>query len=648
MIRILVVVPYEELFDPVRLYLAGVDTKDFQIELEHIVGTDSEAVERPGVDIVVARGMTMKALARANPSLHLVDIPITAGDLIAALWKHRESRGRGPVGILLTDTGICDQEQLRELTGIPIQLRQCETEAELFAAVDELREGGIESFIGGLTLCRRCRDLGLDHFHIKSGEEAMTGALNQAIAAARSLNRERTRRNLVSTLLNNAEDAILALSNEGRVIAANTKAEELFLPSGGPEAGNRGPREGGALEGVLLAEALPEAICPSTAGELGGRELVRSFGGQLWLVKILPIVLGEERFGSLVTCRDAEELREAESRIRKELAKKGLVARYRFGDLLTRNPVMRGLIAAAEKYSRVDSSVFIIGETGTGKELFAQSIHNASRRSAQPFVAVNCAALPEPLLESELFGYAEGSFSGAAKGGRIGLFELAHKGSIFLDEIGEMPLSLQAKILRVLQEREIRKVGGDSVVPVDVRIISASNVDILEKVRAGSFRQDLYYRINLLNLNLPPLRDRPDDLLPLFEHFIGTYSQAAGKIRPRLAPGLGEVLASRPWPGNIRELRNFCERLVILNDEAELDRRIVEEVLEGAGLPLPRGVALSVPAGPWASLAERLTASGMEVGEFAASLGISRSTLWRRLKREAKASSLPVSGMLRQ
>jgi propionate catabolism operon transcriptional regulator len=152
---------------------------------------------------------------------------------------------------------------------------------------------------------------------------------------------------------------------------------------------------------------------------------------------------------------------------------------------------MKSLIADANKYSQVDSSVLIVGETGTGKELFAQSIHNASRRSSQPFVAVNCAALPEPLLESELFGYTEGAFSGAVKGGRIGLFELAHKGTIFLDEIGEMPLNLQAKILRVLQEREIRKIGGDTVVPVDVRIISATKPQHPGPNPDGQFRQDL-------------------------------------------------------------------------------------------------------------------------------------------------------------
>ena len=195
--------------------------------------------------------------------------------------------------------------------------------------------------------------------------------------------------------------------------------------------------------------------------------------------------------------------------------------------MLQRLP-MQVLAAKAHRYSQTDEAVLLIGETGTGKELFAQSIHNASKRAGEPFVAVNCAALPENLLESELFGYVDGAFTGARKGGKQGLFELAHKGTLFLDEIGEMPINLQAKLLRVLQEKEIRKVGGDAVVPVDVRIISATNINIREKVRNGQFRLDLFYRISLLNLYLLPLRERLDDIPILFESFVRNYCEKHG------------------------------------------------------------------------------------------------------------------------
>ncbi len=616
MIKILVVVPYEELNEQVRRYFNAIDTRDFSVEIEHFIGTDDRLIRQREADIIVARGMTGKALVKANPTAHFIEISISVSDLIAALLVCRERYGDKGVGVILTDTAICDAVQLQALMGMPIHLRKADDEAELFVAISELYDKGVASFIGGLTLCRRCDDLGLEYIHIKSGSDAMTKALNEAVAAARSLNRERTRRNLVSTVLNNAEDVMFAVNRSGYVIEANTQAAALFLRD-----------RTKSLEGMSIAAILPEAAGEKSFAAQAGSETLATIGDQLVLVKRTPITMGEENLGVLVTCRNVEALRETERKIRSALSRKGLVARYSFGDILCESAAMKTLLAHAYKYSQVDSSVFITGETGTGKELFAQSIHAASRRSAQPFVAVNCAALPEPLLESELFGYTEGSFSGAVKGGRVGLFELAHKGTIFLDEIGEMPLSLQAKILRVLEEREIRKIGSDTVVPIDVRIISAMNGDIQDRIQKGSFRQDLYYRINLLNIAIPPLRSRPEDIELLFRHFIRKYAIKAGTMVPRIEPDVAGALRAYPWMGNVRELRNFCERIVILNEAAVIDRLSVEA-------SLPSAVKADLPPANSGSLAGRLAASGLDQEEFAASLGMSRTTLWRRLREE--------------
>ncbi|MBU0927737.1 MAG: sigma 54-interacting transcriptional regulator [Spirochaetes bacterium] len=631
MIKILIVVPYEELYEPARRCLRAADTGDFIVELEHFIGTDDTVIKRRDADIVVARGLTGKAMARANPAIHLVEISISGSDLIAALWKCRAERGGRGVGVVLTDAGICDAAQLEDLTGIPLYFRQADTEERLREAISELSALGVGTFIGGLTLCKRCDDLGLRYIHIKSGDEAMARAVNEAVAAARSLNRERTRANLVATVLNNAEDVMFALNKEGVVIAANTRASTLFCP------GDRLP-----MEGRRVFDLHPEGEWELAVAAQPESEVLRTIRGQLMLVKTAPITVDRESVGVLVTCKNVEALRETEQKIRKELSKKGLVAHYRFENILSANAAMRKLIADALKYSRYDSSVFIVGETGTGKELFAQSIHSASRRSSHPFVAVNCAALPEQLLESELFGYAEGSFSGAVKGGRIGLFELAHKGTIFLDEIGEMPLSLQSKILRVLQEREIRKIGGDAIVPVDVRIVSATNIEILERVRNGSFREDLYYRINLLNLRIPPLRDRPEDIDLIFRHFVEKYSAETGKPAPRIEPGVSEAMRGYPWMGNIRELRNFSERLVILNESGVIDRREVDAQYaldERSGScddRSPGSPGASRRAECEASLSDRMRESGLDRNKFAESLGMSRTTLWRKLKEEAR------------
>lgn len=636
MIRILIVVPYEELDRQVREYLATVDSSECEIEVEHLVGTD-EPVTRPrDVDIVVARGMTGKAIARANPSVHFVEIAITGSDLIAALWECRARLGFGSVGVVLTDAGICDPGQLEDLTGIRIHLRQVEDETDLKRAVAELSELGVSVFIGGLTLCHRCEDLGYEYVHIKSGRDAMERALNEAIASARSLSRERARTNLVAAVLDNAEDALFAVNRDGLVVAANSQASSIFLKN----------REL-PLEGLTLETLLPERERESVRKARKDTEFLATIGDQLILFQAAPITTGTEQWGVLVTCRNVEALRETERKIRKALSKKGLVAKYRLADILCESESMRKLKADAFKYSQVDSNVFLVGETGTGKELFAQSIHNASARAGQPFVAVNCAALPEPLLESELFGYVEGAFSGAVKGGRIGLFELAHTGTIFLDEVGEMPLSLQAKILRVLEEREIRKIGGDTVVPVDVRIISATNMDIYERLRDGAFRQDLYYRINLLSIAIPPLRERPEDIEPLFRHFVRKYALSSGKPSPLVESDSGPELRSYGWPGNVRELRNFCERIVVLNESGSVGGEAVRRALDairgsaraksGPTAGSMAGASAGNPSGRAPSpLADSFAASGLDHGAFAASLGISRTTLWRRLRAEAE------------
>ncbi|PKL13418.1 MAG: Fis family transcriptional regulator [Spirochaetae bacterium HGW-Spirochaetae-8] len=633
MIKILVVVPYEELYTQVREYLETLDTRDFIVELEHIVGTNDRSIKQRDADIVVARGITGKAMARENPNIHLVDISISSSDLITALWKGRDWYQGGKVGVIVTDIGICDPVQLKDLTGIDLLVRKAEDENEVYAAIEELAAQGVSTFVGGLTLCRKCDALKLRSIHIKTGGEAMMRALNEAVAAARSLNRERTRANLVTTVLNNTEDVMFALNRHGLVIAANSQASFLFL----------GDRDN-PLEGRHIDDFYPEASWRPTLETQIESEILQTIGGQLMLVNHSPIMVDTESVGILITCRNVEALRETEQKIRKELSAKGLVAHYHFGNIICENQQMKQLIATAYKYSQVDSNVFIIGETGTGKELFAQSIHNASKRSSHPFVAVNCAALPEQLLESELFGYTEGSFSGAVKGGKMGLFELAHKGTIFLDEIGEMPLQIQAKILRVLQEREIRRVGGDTVIPIDVRIISATNINILNRVQNGAFRQDLYYRINLLNLKIPPLRQRPEDIELIFRHFVRKYATEAGKTVPLIDPQVIPIMQSFVWQGNIRELRNFSERMVILNESGVIDCKEVETfyLFDDRGAVQERLIdkpAQEIGSVRAASLARQLEQSGLDRDAFAKSLGLSRTTLWRRLRDEQNLQS---------
>jgi len=238
-------------------------------------------------------------------------------------------------------------------------------------------------------------------------------------------------------------------------------------------------------------------------------------------------------------------------------------------DFLVRDPVMNRVVSMANQIAASDASVLITGESGTGKEVMAKYLHARSKRAARPFICVNCAAIPEALLESELFGHEKGAFTGAVAR-RIGKFEEANGGTLLLDEISEMDIRLQAKLLRAIQERLIDRVGGTKPVPVDIRILATSNRNLSEAVREGSFREDLLFRLNVVNLKLPPLRERPGDIAALAEHFVAKYSRANGLAPRTLSPAAREELLRAPWPGNVRELENTLHRAVLLSTGDEI------------------------------------------------------------------------------
>lgn len=304
-------------------------------------------------------------------------------------------------------------------------------------------------------------------------------------------------------------------------------------------------------------------------------------------LKYIPVSAGENTIrNALAWAKNIIELIEItkieeETRSRKELSGKGLIAKYYFDDIICGNSKMSSIIAKARKYSNTDCTVLIRGESGTGKELLAQSMHNEHRvRCKRPFIAVNCASLDDNLFKSELFGYTEGSFTGASKGGKPGLFELANGGTLFLDEIGKMKLEPQGNLLRVLQEKEVRRIGSDRVIPVDVRVIAASNEDLENLIRKGSFREDLYFRLNVLKIALLPLRERVEDITDQAIFFLRKYSYKYGKPICSLPPYVLQKLSKMNWPGNSRQLENFVERCVVLADSEEGIADIILELLE--------------------------------------------------------------------
>jgi len=352
--------------------------------------------------------------------------------------------------------------------------------------------------------------------------------------------------------------------------------------------------------------------------------------------------------GVLLAVSSALELRQTRRVARQLRAEMGFG-----GQMVGTSPAMANVRQMIERVAPSDARVLITGESGTGKELVASAIHDASPRRDKPFIRVNCAAIPRDLVESEMFGHERGAFTGATQT-RIGRFELAHHGTLFLDEVGDLGPDAQAKLLRAIEAKEIQRVGGNRIIKTDVRIISATNHDLQRAVRAGTFREDLFFRLQVIPLAIPPLRERGDDIVQLVEHFSEQFLQRSGQAKPRWRSDALQLLRDYPWPGNVRELANIVERLAILHPGAEITGQQVEEVLlvdrddEAAPVTTPtrsqERVGEETSRGP-TSLAERLDSfertviaralaeAGGNVADAARRLHTDRPNLYRRMKR---------------
>lgn len=360
-----------------------------------------------------------------------------------------------------------------------------------------------------------------------------------------------------------------------------------------------------------------------------------------------PLLDDEGVETELISIIDVPKIQKTETAIRKALTSSGFVAKWNFQDIIARSGRMLSTIQAGKQYANSDLSVLILGESGTGKEVFAQSMHNASPFARGPFVALNCAALPDNLIESELFGYEEGAFTGAKKGGKTGLFELSHGGTLFLDEIGELPLLMQAKLLRSLQEKCIYRVGGDRMIPIRNRLICATNQDLYSLVKQRKFREDLLYRINALQIQIPPLRDRKEDI-PLFVRKFFQDNLRHG-VEDEILKGLSDVFMNYDWPGNVRELENYMSRLLVMRrggTSLEQISRYMDETLipslrlsdATAPIPLEDSDEIQLHMGTFAEMEEQLLKEVYErcsrnIQHTAQRLNIGYSTVWRKLKK---------------
>lgn len=363
----------------------------------------------------------------------------------------------------------------------------------------------------------------------------------------RSLNME----SQFEILMEIIDAGIIGVNKDNIVFACNTKSVEIT-----------GINKNKAIDKDAESSFpfLPFAECRASRKKITN-QLVK-FKGVDINATVTPVIRGNEYIGAFATIQKFTEEESKQHNLRIQLLKKGHKAKYTFNDIIGESEAIKKSCAIAKKMAKNNSAVLITGESGTGKELFAHAIHNESNRSNYPFIAINCAAMPDNLLESELFGYEEGSFTGAKRGGKLGLFEFAHKGSIFLDEVEGMSPALQVKLLRVIQEGEIMHVGGDRIISIDVRIIAASNVILEDIVADGIFRSDLYYRLNTLPIEIPPLRERGEDIMILLENI---KNKLDGHFT--LSPQVKNAFMSHDWKGNVRELHNYVEYLTYLDQD---------------------------------------------------------------------------------
>jgi len=562
-----------------------------------------------GVDVFVSAGANARLLANVV-TRPLVQISVTGFDILAALKSARHFSDR--VAVFAYPEQLAYLERVLDLLSLQVVPVPYHSDRLLVEQrIDELAAEGIRTVVGSSLVVQTAHRRGLEGVFIYS-EDSVKRALDQAVQLALANRAEAEKAEALQTILDFTHGGIVATDRDGVVRVFNPAAERIT-----------GTSQGKAI-GRSIGSLFPHS---RLAGLLHLREpelnQLHAVGGRSVVANTIPVLVHGVFTGTVVTFQDVASIQEAEAKIRNKLYAKGHAARTTFADIHGASPALRQAKAQAERYAGSGATVTILGESGTGKELFARSIHSASSRSREPFVVINCAAFPESLLESELFGYDEGAFTGARRGGKAGLIELAHRGTLFLDEIAEMPLSLQARLLRVLEEHEVMHVGGEKMLHVDLRVIAAANRDLWGLVREGRFREDLYYRLNVLVLRVPPLRERPEDIPLLASLFLS-------ELLPDLPARAIQAIARSPrllrhdWPGNIRELKNFMERFAVLYPAADDPAALLASLFQPA----------APGEGPGRELLRALREAGGNRAAAARALGISRSTLWRRLRQK--------------
>ena len=494
----------------------------------------------------------------------------------------------------------------------------------------KLQGRGVRAIVGGGYICNIAQEMGFLVFPVEVNRFTVKETIHKALSIADTQKYARYSQKNIDTILSNQAEAVITVDQDNEITFFNKSAEKLFAVSGADVIGRKSwnifPQN--TFEAVLKGGE-PQETHPHT---VHGVDIVGNYR---------PVFDNGSVIGAVGTFSTMTDIQKKDEFIRKYYAPKTAQAKHSFDDFYGGGLLFQELLERARCFAQTDETILITGESGTGKEVMAGSIHNASRRGSKPFLSINSAAIPATLMESELFGYEPGAFSGANSGGQKGLLEQAHTGTFFLDEVSEMPVSLQVKLLRVLQERVVRRVGGKVNHSVDIRIIAASNRNLRELVAQGAFREDLFFRLDVIPLFVPPLRERQGDIRLLVAHFLQSFSRERG-CTYRVATELMHAFEAYPWPGNVRELKNFVEYGVGFCEHGVLTLDLMDSRFKTASPPpvkTEKGMP-SPPPGPARDTAEydRIMQLLGRYGQHtegkkrtASELGISLATLYRRM-----------------
>lgn len=604
----IVVVGYSKLNEQITKlssYYPGISFDMLDVSLDEVVDVVRQYYAKDNNCVFISAGANAQIISE-NMDVPFVEINSTGYDLLMTFSKILRISNKA--AIVTFSEKLPYLSSLKHVFNIEYVERVYNDKEELLEIIAECKREGIHDIIGGSMVCEAAEKHNLRGYLLWT-EAAIHFTIDSAISIAKARRTAMANVQRLRTLLDFAHEGIIITDKKGTIELFNSKAEKIVGTNSKYAIGTN-------IANVIKNTHINEVIRRKKP-ELNQ---IQDLGKVKILTNRVPIIIENEVIGAITTFQRVDMVRKAEEKVRKSLFDKGFTAAMKFDKMIRASQVMENMIDAAKLYSQSEFTVVIKGENGTGKDLLAQSIHNHSSRKNKPFVAINCAALSSSLLESELFGYEEGAFTGALKGGKNGIFELAHTGTIFLDEIGEMPLNIQSRLLRVLEQKEIKRLGGETIIHVDVRVIAATNKNLYEMVMNGQFREDLYYRLNVLELKVPPLRKRYEDIPLLAESFL---KDNRDDLKPEIVEDIKKAVAQvdYSWPGNVRELKNIIDRLSALYREGDDVAILIKQFLIQENDSQEKKAVI-----------EALQKSSGSKTRTAEMLGISRTTLWRKMK----------------